>query len=201
MIAASFNYEDQKHQIIYALGDNEMLVKLRLPVQYSWNAASSRIINNDGAYLIVIVESGQAALAYCEADQIIEHKVLKAYMVRKKQGKSQIKYLKTRGKSKAGSRVRLANTEHFFEEIHERINDWLSYFEIKTVALSCSKTLYPYLFTSEFALDRKDERILKIPKHIPEANFDNLLKVHQFLTAGELQFSEDYAELVEKLNW
>ena len=68
-----------------------------------------------------------------------------------------------------------ANTEHFFEEIHERITEWLEYFEIEQIALSCSKTLYPFLFSDDFELDRKDERLMKIPKHIPEANFENLL--------------------------
>ncbi|MEO1451203.1 MAG: hypothetical protein AAFV07_16855 [Bacteroidota bacterium] len=46
-------------------------------------------------------------------------------MKRHKRGKAQISYLNTRGKSKAGSRIRLANTVAFFEEINERLQDWI----------------------------------------------------------------------------
>ena len=45
-------------------------------------------------------------------------------MVRKKRGVSQIKHLKTKGKSRAGSRVRLAETEEFFENINGRLQDY-----------------------------------------------------------------------------
>ena len=184
--ADSCIYELAKHRLVFE-SERAGTSYLRLPIHYNWNEAESSIVTTeDKAYLISIIESGNAALAYCEDDQIIEHKVFKAYMVRKKQGKSQIKHLKTKGKSKAGSRVRLANTEHFFEEIHERITEWLEYFEIEQIALSCSKTLYPFLFSDDFELDRKDERLIKIPKHIPEANFENLLSIHEYLMKGEL---------------
>jgi hypothetical protein len=115
-------------------------------------------------------------------------------MVRKKQGKSQIKYLKTKGKSKAGSRVRLGNTVHFFKEITEKLSDWLSYYNIEKIALSLNKTLYPYLFNKDNeVLDKKDERIYKIPQHIAEPSFENLLKIHSYLLMGELIYDQSQA--------
>jgi len=189
-IADTCYYEQDKHRVVFET-KKETCAYLRLPINFFWDTThNSTAHTTHKNYLIIIIESGSAALAYCENDQIIEHKMVKAYMVRKKQGKSQIKHLKTKGKSKAGSRVRLANTEHFFEEIQEMITVWLNYLDIETIALSCSKTLSPYLFTDSFLLDRKDKRILKIPRHIPEVNFENLLEVHQFLIAGELRFTE-----------
>jgi hypothetical protein len=120
-------------------------------------------------------------------------------MVRKKQGKSQIKYLKTKGKSKAGSRVRLANTVHFFEEIQEKINEWLAYFQLDYIALSCSKSLYTHLFTEDFELDRNDARIVKIPKHIQEASFENMLAIHRYLLQAEVIYDENDKERISAM--
>ncbi|MEM7036019.1 MAG: hypothetical protein AAF570_03495, partial [Bacteroidota bacterium] len=65
-------------------------------------------------YLMILMQAGHAALGYFEEGEVVHHKVVKKYMVRRKQGKSQVGYLGTRGKSKAGSRVRLANAVRFF---------------------------------------------------------------------------------------
>ena len=181
------HYLADKHQLVFEQQAEEL--KIRLPLHFTFTHGLEEM--EERPFMILMVESGHAALAYGEGEQIIEHKVFKSYMVRKKQGKSQLKHLKTKGKSKAGSRVRLANTEHFFEEIHEKVAEWLEYYEVDYIALSCSKTLYPYLFTEEFELNRKDERIIKIPKHIPEANFENLLKIHSYLLKAEVIGEEE----------
>ena len=50
------------------------------------------------------IRVGDAVVPYkvnFEGEELIEHKVFKTYMVRKKQGKSQIKHLKSKGKSKS----------------------------------------------------------------------------------------------------
>jgi hypothetical protein len=186
---ANPSYIEEKHQLVYE--NNESLqLKVRLPLRTKWLSNQTLFEDEEMPFILLIVESGQAALAYGEGNHIIEHKVFKSYMVRKKQGKSQIKYLKTKGKSKAGSRVRLANTVHFFEEIQEKINEWLAYFELDYIALSCSKSLYSHLFTERFNLDRNDPRIIKIPKHIQEANFENILAIHTYLLKAELIYDE-----------
>lgn len=183
---SSPSYITEKHQLLYDNNESKP-IKVRLPLQYKWLQNLTLLEEEDErAFILLIVESGHAALAYGEGAHIIEHKVFKSYMVRKKQGKSQIKHLKTKGKSKAGSRVRLANTLHFFEEIQEKVTEWLNYFEVDYIALSCTKSLYPHLFKEDFELDRKDSRIVKIPKHIQEANFDKLLKIHRYLLKAEL---------------
>lgn len=191
-------YNSEKHQLVYEK-EGSSILKLRLPLQYEWTSQQKIFENDERQYIILIVESGQAALAYGEGTHIIEHKVFKAYMVRKKQGKSQIKHLKTKGKSKAGSRVRLANTLHFFEEIQEKIFEWLSYFQVEYIALSCSKSLYSHLFTEDFGLDRNDDRIVKIPQHIQEANFENLLSIHSYLLKAELIFEETVTSQITDL--
>ena len=63
-------------------------------------------------YLILLLRAnGNAALGYFEEGKILNHKVIRKYMVRKKQGKSQLKHLNSKGKSRAGSRVRLQQTQ------------------------------------------------------------------------------------------
>ncbi|MFT4740951.1 MAG: hypothetical protein ACI9L9_001738 [Marivirga sp.] len=188
-------YIEAKHQLVYENNESFQL-KVRLPLQTKWLSNQTLFEDEVLPFILLIVESGQAALAYGEGNHIIEHKVIKSYMVRKKQGKSQIKYLKTKGKSKAGSRVRLANTVHFFEEIQEKINEWLAYFQLDYIALSCSKSLYTHLFTEDFELDRNDARIVKIPKHIQEASFENMLAIHRYLLQAEVIYDENDKERI-----
>ncbi|MBK6267382.1 hypothetical protein JKA74_20230 [Marivirga sp. S37H4] len=193
-------YDFSKHRFIFQINNElEFYFRLPLPFQLDYLNQDTNPEDWSNPYIITIIQSGSAALAYCEGLQIIEHKVFKAYMVRKKQGKSQIKYLKTKGKSKAGSRVRLSNTAHFFEEIVEKMGDWLNYYEVERIALSLNKTLYPYFFNKDNdILDKKDERIFKIPKHIEEPSFENLIKIHSYLLKAELIYSEEHKELINK---
>ncbi|MEJ2054940.1 MAG: hypothetical protein P8X42_13550, partial [Calditrichaceae bacterium] len=73
-------------------------------------------------YLIILIRAGYAALGRCGSSTILEHKLIRKYMVRKKQGKAQITYLNKKGKSRAGSRIRLAQTVEFFEDINRLLN-------------------------------------------------------------------------------
>ncbi len=189
----SSEYDSSKHQIKFI--ENQSF-SIRLPFCLVY--LNEKLIPSN--FLIILIHSGEAALAYSEDDQIAEHKNLKAYMVRQKQGKSQIKYLKTRGKSKAGSRVRLAGTDHFFEEINDKIAEWDEYFEIDKIAISCNKTLQPYFFNRpDAALHKDDERLFKIPKHIQEANFENLTSIHNYLISTELKFDDSDKEFINTI--
>jgi len=186
-------YDPSKHQLQYPEGQG---ISMRLPFHVSYQNNELRPAN----FLIILIHSGEAALAFSEEDQITEHKMIKAYMVRQKQGKSQIKHLKTKGKSKAGSRVRLAGTDHFFEEINERTAEWDEYYEIDKIAISCNKTLQPYFFNrSDAAINKDDLRLFKIPKHIQEANFENLTAIHHYLISTELKFHDSEKETISDL--
>ncbi|SMG37235.1 hypothetical protein SAMN05661096_02431 [Marivirga sericea] len=189
----SLEYDSLKHQLSFP---DKQSLSIRLP--FSFNYLNEKVVHSN--FLIILIHSGEASLAYSEEDQIAEHKMVKAYMVRQKQGKSQIKHLKTKGKSKAGSRVRLAGTDHFFEEINEKITEWDEYHEIEKIAISCNKTLQPYFFNRpDAALLKNDSRLFKIPKHIQEANYDNLTSIHNYLISTEFKFDDSYKEFITKL--
>ncbi|WP_296620915.1 hypothetical protein [Marivirga sp.] len=186
-------YDNSKHQLSFF---EKQSISIRLPFSFTY---LNHTLNSSN-FLIILIHSGAAALAYSEEVQIVEHKMVKAYMVRQKQGKSQIKHLKTKGKSKAGSRVRLAGTDHFFEEINEKIAEWDEYFEIDKIAISCNKTLQPYFFNRpDAALNKDDDRLFKIPKHIQEANYDNLTSIHNYLISAELKFDDSNKEFITNL--
>ncbi|WP_375578149.1 hypothetical protein ABWH96_14045 [Marivirga tractuosa] len=189
----SSDYDISKHQLLFP---EKQSISIRLPLCFTY--LNDNLLSSN--FMIILIHSGEAALAYSEEDQIVEHKIEKAYMVRQKQGKSQIKYLKTRGKSKAGSRVRLAGTDHFFEEINEKLAEWDEYYEIDKIAISCNKTLQPYFFNrTNAALQKDDDRLFKIPKHIQEANFENLTFIHNYLISTELKFDDSDKELINTI--
>ncbi|MGK7391384.1 MAG: hypothetical protein ACNS60_13595 [Candidatus Cyclobacteriaceae bacterium M2_1C_046] len=197
---SKYLYDYKKHKIVVMDNTGEEAVQLRLPITLPSPDIREDEDYEPVNYIILLIQSGSSALAYCEGGDMVDHKVFKSYMVRKKQGKSQIKYLKTKGKSKAGSRVRLGNALSFFEDINERLHEYFEENTINRIALSCSKTLIPFLFSSkvEPPFDKKDERIFKIPKHIHEPNYEVLLETYTFLQKGELIFSEDYKGFADK---
>jgi hypothetical protein len=184
------DYQSEKHQLIYTLPQGERLF-FRLPIQVPYPYPADHQDNILYQYIQILIESGVAAVGYFENGDNIDHKVFRAYMVRKKQGMSQIKYLNTKGKSRAGSRVRLAETAEFFSSIQERVNSYIQTYRIDRIAISCSLTLWPYLFGKhgDLHFTKKDPRIYKVPMHVPDCTYKNLLHVHDFLMQGELKYS------------
>ncbi|KEO73981.1 hypothetical protein [Anditalea andensis] len=181
---------DKNKWVIYK--DQEAILQLRLPITYELDK-HGRLIGEEGVnYVLLMIRSGIASIGYFERGVNLDHKVFRAYMVRKKQGTSQIKHLKTKGKSRAGSRVRLAETLDFFEDINIRMQGYFSMHRIDRIGISCATTLIPYLFGSKTAtaFDKNDRRILKIPKHVQNPTYEALLEVNEFLKKGELKSSD-----------
>ncbi|GAA0189140.1 hypothetical protein GCM10009122_48930 [Fulvivirga kasyanovii] len=199
-----WDYDPEKHRITIETDINsEENIKVRLPVNLphidkldNWDDSEESI-----GYILILIQAGKAALGYFDDDIMLDHKVFKSYMVRKKQGKSQVKYLKSKGKSRAGSRVRLANTVHFFESINERLQEYFEDYEINRIGLSCSKTLLPYLFSSKVScpFDKKDERLFKIPKHIHTPGYDILVDTQEWLLQGEIKYPKELQSRVDLL--
>src|SRR5688500_9426516 len=164
----TWEYDPEKHRILLLDETGEESCILRLPISLPAPVKDLSFPERSMHYVILLVQSGSCAVGYFENGINLDHKVFRAYMVRKKRGVSQIKHLKTKGKSRAGSRVRLAETEEFFENINERLQEYFANYRIDRIALSCSKILIPYLFNSKIPapFQKRDPRILKIPKHI-----------------------------------
>ena len=196
-----FEYDYMKHQILILDDLSNEMMQLRLPIDIKVSESLSFNELDEVNYVILLIQSGSCALGYFEEDETIDHKVFKSYMVRKKQGKSQISYLNSKGKSRAGSRVRLANTISFFENINDRLQMYFDEYEIDRIAMSCSTTLVPYLFKSKeiCPFKKKDERLFKIPKHIHTPNYEILMNTQKFLLKGELIWKKEFEQMKNHL--
>lgn len=194
-------YGKEKHRLVLLDKEGNEQVLFRLPLVLPPPGATLPEENDQVNYVILLIQSGNCALGYFENGRNLDHKVFRSYMVRKKQGKSQIKYLKTKGKSRAGSRVRLGETVEFFENINERLQTYFEEHEVHRIAISCSKTLIPYLFNSKVStpFDKNDPRLFKIPKHIHTPIYEVMLDANRFLQRGELIYEEAHQQLIEEL--
>ncbi len=137
-------------------------------------------------HLVVLMQAGQAALGFGEGEDLIHHKVIRKYMVRKKRGKAQLTHLKTKGKSRAGSRIRLAQTEQFFAEINQKLHDWGEAETAERILFSCPVRMWPLLFGSRVpaAFDQRDERLIKVPLDVRVPDLAELERVRRYALAG-----------------
>jgi len=140
------------------------------------------------SYVVMLVQVGAAALGYFEEGEVVFHKAFKKYMIRQKRGKAQINYLNTRGKSKAGSRIRLANTVRFFEELNERLTEWEEDLEPQRIIYSCTPQLWGLMFASQVPppFEKKDPRLIKVPTHVHVPDHAELMRINAFVQQGRL---------------
>lgn len=144
-------------------------------------------------YLIILIQAGYGALGKCETGKLIEHRLIRKYMVRKKQGKAQITYLHKKGKSRAGSRIRLAQTIQFFEELNQQINNWIEQISQDRLLISCSPRLWGLLFKSKIKpeFEKKDKRLFKIPVDVKIPDYNELLRIHKLAQNCSFEFEDD----------
>lgn len=196
-----YEYASKKRKLIFYDSNYNKMFAFRLSTYLNFESEKKVLSKSDFAnYVIILVRSGLASVGMVQNHEMLDHKVFRAYMVRKKQGKSQIKHLKTKGKSRAGSRVRLAETEQFFKNIAERVNQYIQTHPIDQIGLSCSETLIPYLFNESnmLHLEKKDPRIFKIPKHIAAPTLENLELTKAFLEKNQLAVYPEGASLLHE---
>lgn len=194
-------YEYAKHRMILLDEAGNEQVYFRLPLVLPPPGTTLPAHEAQVNYILLLIQSGNCAMGYFENGVNLDHKVFRSYMVRKKQGKSQIKYLKTKGKSRAGSRVRLGESVEFFENINERLQVYFEDHQVHRIAISCSKTLIPYLFNSKVStpFEKNDPRLYKIPKHIHTPIYEVMLDANKFLLRGELIYEEMHQPLINEL--
>lgn len=136
-------------------------------------------------HLLILIQAGHSAMAYIEDGAMLHHKVIKKYMVRGN-GRAQVGYLRTRGKSKAGSRIRLANSVSFFEDINEKLHEWDVVERVERILVSCPIQLQPLWFQSRVSppFGKEDPRILKVPLDVQRPDLEELEKVQKAISRG-----------------
>lgn len=194
-----YEYDVKKHIVQFGNNQHEIVGYIRLPLHLTIDNQLA-ILNDNALALYVTIESGNAAICLQHGKTTIYHTTFSAYMTRKKQGYSQIKYLNKKGKSRAGSRVRLASTIEFFENINAKLTELLENYAVNRIALNCTPTLIPYLHGAKVVcpFDKKDTRLYKIPLHLPQSNFTNLVNTIKKLMAPILFYNERFETEVER---
>lgn len=166
---------------------------------------SDKITTLPKPYLLILIQAGAASLGYFEEGELVYHKVITAYMVRKKQGKAQIKHLNTKGKSRLGSRIRLQNTILFFEKINAKLKKWHQesaiFDKIERIGQSGSPDVWHLFYTSkeEAPFQKNDARLRKIPLTVHTPNFEELQRVNRWVNRGELITYKDDLPFLDNL--
>jgi hypothetical protein len=197
----SIEYDYPKHRLVITEDPDRPTFFIRIPIHLSISEALTTDASRTIRFIILLIQAGNCAIGYSEDENLLKTKVISTYMVRKKQGISQVKYLKTKGKSRAGSRLRLANTIRFFEKINHQLEDYFGQDSIDRIALSCSKILLPYLFNSKVncPFEKRDDRIYSIPMHINPPNLKILKQTHHFLVKGSIHFESMHQQIIKEL--
>jgi len=201
----------KKHLLGYYDQNGKPIWELRLPLtmptipeQATLASYVETLPDEPAPYLMFLVQLGAAAVGYFEEEEPIAHKAIKKYMKRQKRGKAQISYLNTRGKSKAGSRLRLANTVAFFEEINDRLTDYIdAYEEPKRLIYSTTPQVWGLMFGADPPppFEKKDPRLIKIPTQVQVPDFEELMRINRFIVKGRFTHFQPHHALpnMEKL--
>jgi hypothetical protein len=192
------HYLPDKHQLLLE-NETGWLAKLYLPWTQVWLPESGFSLAEDVHYCITLVRAGQAAVGYFHQGILLDHKVFRAYLVRQKQGMSQFKYLKTKGKSRSGSRIRLEETELFFKDINQRLQVYTNQYPLTYWGLGCSKTLWPVLFDAAVPppFTSKSPELIELPYPFSKASLEELQVLEHRLTQFHLLLSASDEPLIQ----
>ena len=142
------------------------------------------------SYAVILMRAGSASLGFYERGELRAHKVIRKYMVRMKQGKAQLTHMKTKGKSRAGSRIRLRESLEFFEEINEKLREWFEGFgDPQLIFYSMPVTFKSLWFGSDVAppFSPDDKRLTHIPIHVHQPDHEELGRVARLLATSVLE--------------
>ncbi len=143
-----------------------------------------------GLCALVLVQAGASGLGLWRDDELLEHKAIKKYVVRGR-GRAQPLQLKSRGKSRYGSRLRLQNALRQLEETNEKLRDWVErHGAFERVFYSCPVRTWPELFrvTPPPPFEQRGEA-RKIPMDVHVPDFAEVQRIWQAMTHGR-SFSE-----------
>ncbi|MFX0086287.1 MAG: hypothetical protein ACFFAU_11445 [Candidatus Hodarchaeota archaeon] len=193
-LVISYNPITRDLHCIKAIGSFEFILNIPL-VQHALNpnlldGIISGEFNKKANYLILLIRAGYAALGTIEEGVITHHKVIRKYMVRKRQGKAQLTYLALKGKSRGGGRLRLELTQEFYQEIRKKLHEWREIINFSDlIFFQCSPRLWDGLFKikSKFPIfTSKDRRLRKISITTYKPSFKELRRVNYVLSKGSL---------------
>lgn len=138
--------------------------------------------------VVVLLQYGAMAMGYWDGEALVRHKAEKRYVVRGN-GTAQVTHLRTKGKSRYGSRLRLQNWELLLRDVTERLVAWREELpEPERVFLAMTPRAASALWSIDPAppFARDDARIRRVPRHVHVPDHAELLAVDRWLSSGEL---------------
>jgi hypothetical protein len=144
-----------------------------------------------GRHILLLMQAGVSAIGLWQDDELIRHKVIRKYVVRGR-GRAQPLHLKTRGKSRYGSRLRLQQAKQQLIETNTKLREfWEESAPPKTVFYSVPVRTFPELFHVEPnpPIEREDPRFKKIPFHVHRPDLAELQRSHRVLSRGRIEFT------------
>ena len=173
------------HHVVYAFGcesDNKLGLDGERIGDYV-----ERLTNLDEVQLVLLLQAGAMAFGCWRGEELLQHKAVRKYVVRGN-GRSQATHLKTRGKSRYGSRLRLQNWKSLLVETCERLADCeqeLGPFE--RVFYSAPVRVWSDLLeTAAPPFARDDARLQRLPLHVHRPDHQELLRVRAAMASGRV---------------
>ncbi len=137
---------------------------------------------------VLLMQAGAVSLGRFEGARPVATKSLRRYVVRGK-GRAQPLHLKTKGKSRYGSRLRLANARRLLIETNEKLIEWEKEFgPADRVYISCPVRLLSSVFeTTPAPPFEKSGPLVKIPLDLPRPTTEVLLRTYRSLEYGRIE--------------
>ena len=141
-----------------------------------------------GQHSVILMQAGAVSLGRFAAAEPRITKSLRRYVVRGK-GRAQPLHLKTKGKSRYGSRLRLQNARKLLVETNEKLNEWQDeYGPADQVYYSCPVRLWPSLLeTTPGPPFAKSDPLIRIPLDLPRPTVQVLLRTYRSLEYGRIE--------------
>jgi hypothetical protein len=141
-----------------------------------------------GRHCVILMQAGALSLGLLEGGEPLQTKSIKKYVVRGS-GRAQPAHLKTKGKSRYGSRLRLQNAQLLLEEGAERLTEWFRFEEpIERVYLNAPQRLWADFLRLEIPLPlHEKEAIVRIPRDLPRPSTELLLRTYRAMEYGRLE--------------
>lgn len=139
---------------------------------------------------LVLMQAGAVSLGVAHGSSMLATKTLKRYVVRGV-GRAQGLHLRTKGKSRYGSRLRLQNAELLAAEVHAKLSAWRTQFGAPNVAyVSAPERLWAeFLDSHEQPPFGECPLILGIPLDTGVPCTEALLDVDRALQHGRIEFA------------
>lgn len=202
----SFELNQKKHSIVGRC-NSERVFELRLPLQFPKINDDETVPDYLGrattiksTYCIILIQAGYCALGNFRNGDLIDHKALRTYMTRRKQGKNELTHRNSGSNARsAGSQLRYHNAIRLFEDINRKLNEWNELKDCERILYSCPVKLWQYVFASKVksCFEKNDVRLTKIPLDVQTPDFREMVRIHNKVSKAYLKVFAEFAEFAE----